>query len=133
LHLIFRSVTIFPHSCAYTRRNLQTPLPTRIAGFFTFKGIEIMGVCIELYIEDDGTMAIAVEQNAPEPEETGEQKTPVKSLDEAIAMITQIAGELASQGGAQAEPGQELPPEGDESFEQGFAGARGSQAGMLGG
>jgi len=94
-----------------------------------------MGVCIELYIEDDGTMAIAVEQNAPEPEETGEQKTPVKSLDEAIAMITQIAGELSSQGGAQTEPGQQLPPEGqdDQSFEQGFSKARGSQAGMLGG
>lgn len=88
-----------------------------------------MATCIELYLEDDGTMAIAVEQNAVEEAgEKAEQKTPVKSLDEAIAMIKQIAGEL------QGQPEQEGPAEDQgEAFEQGFAGARGSQAGMLGG
>lgn len=82
--------------------------------------------CVEIYFAEDGTMSVSVEQDVMEdsPDEKGEQRQPVKSLDE----VMQILQAVQQEGGAM--PEQEMAPEDTgEGFEQGFKGVRGGGLG----
>lgn len=78
-----------------------------------------MTTCVEVYIEDDGTMSVAVEQDVqPSPEESAEQKQQVESIEQ----VMQIIQAVAQSGGGQS---QEPAPDENAAMDQGFSGVRG--------
>lgn len=77
---------------------------------------------------DDGSIQVAVEQSVMNtPEEEGEERQPVKSLDEVMQILQSVqaeSGGQAPEGGAE-----DAGPGAEESMEQGFSGIRGAGLG----
>lgn len=74
-------------------------------------------ISIELCIKDDGTMYVSQTEKEDSVEETGEGKIAVQSLDEALAMIQQIASESGLGAPSMPEVAQEQE---SQAMEQGF-------------
>ena len=88
-----------------------------------------MARTIELTIADDGSMTVSTGQAEPPEQEQAEggQRMPVKSLDEALAAIKQLASAAAMPQDAQ-QPDAETPGEGQAAGEE----DDGQEAAMMG-
>lgn len=83
-----------------------------------------MTKCVEIYVEDDGSMSVAVESDVDmsSPEEQGEQRQPVKSLDEVMQILQSV---VADNEQAEPAPDAEGPADEAAAMQAGYQGVRG--------